>query len=101
MRVGELVDETRLAHAGLADDRCHLPVTGAGELLGATELLQFGVAANEPRQATAGGRLQTGARRTGPGDLIDFDGLAQPLDVDGAERLDLDEPLGESERVGR
>jgi hypothetical protein len=39
MRVGELVEEARLTHAGLADDRGDLPATAASELLGATELL--------------------------------------------------------------
>ncbi len=57
MRVGELVDEARLAHPRLPDDGRHLTVTGAGELLHAAKLLQLGVAADEARQPTPGGRL--------------------------------------------
>src|SRR5262245_62902418 len=95
MRVGELVDEARLADSCLADDCLYLTVTIAGKLLGATELLKLGVAADEPRQAPLGGRLQAGARWTGSCHLVDLDGFAQPLDVDGAESLDLDEALGD------
>ena len=40
-RLGE---RQRLAVVGLADDRRHLPVAVAGELLRAAELLQLGVA---------------------------------------------------------
>src|SRR4029453_4616541 len=60
MGVRELVDQARLAYAGLADERRHLPVTVAGELLGAAELLQLGVAADEAGQAAPGGHLQAG-----------------------------------------
>src|SRR2546427_6662515 len=66
MRVGELVDEARLAHSRFADERRHLPVTGAGKLLGAAELLQLSVAADEARQAAPGGRLQAGPRPARP-----------------------------------
>ena len=100
MRVRELVEEARLTHAGLTDDRGDLPATAASELLGAAKLLKLGTATDELSQPSPSGRLQTGARRTGPHNFVDLDGFAQPLDVDGAERLDLDEPLGESERVG-
>ena len=72
MRVGELVDEARLAHPRLADDRRHLTVTVAGELLGAAELLQLGVAADEARQPAPGGRLQAGSRRARPRHLVDL-----------------------------
>ena len=53
MRVSELVDQARLAHARLADDRHHLAVAVSRELLGAAQLLQLGVAADEPRQTRA------------------------------------------------
>src|SRR5438132_1367398 len=48
MGVGEFVDEARLAHPGLADDRHQLTVTAAGELLRAVEVVLLGVAADEP-----------------------------------------------------
>jgi len=57
MRVGQLVDEPRLAHPRLADDRRHLPVPVACELLSAAELFHLGIAADEPRQSAAGGHL--------------------------------------------
>jgi hypothetical protein len=63
MRVGELVDEARLAHPRLADDRRQLPVAGAGELLRAAKLVQLGVAATKrvsPRRAPAWSRVRAG-----------------------------------------
>ena len=51
MRVGELVDQARFTHPGLADERRHLTVTIGGELLGAAELPQLGVATDEARQS--------------------------------------------------
>ena len=101
MRVGELVDEARLAHPRLADDRRHLTVTVAGELLGAAELLQLGVAADEPRQPAPGGRLQAGPRRARPRHLVDLHGVGEPLHRHGAERLHLDVALGQRQRLGR
>jgi len=59
----KLVNEAGLAHAGLTDDRHHLPVTVACELLSPAKLLQFPVAADEAHQAASRGRLQAG-----PGD---------------------------------
>jgi len=49
MRVDELVEEARLAHASLAHDGRHLPPTLGGELLRATELVQLSVPADERR----------------------------------------------------
>ena len=89
--MGELVDEARLAHPRLADDRCHLTVTVVRELLGAAELLQLGVAADEPRQPPPGGRLQAGPRRARPRHLVDLHGVGEPLHRHGAERLHGDE----------
>ena len=51
MRVDELVDQARLAHPRLADERRHLTVTVTRELLGAAKLFQLGVAADEAREA--------------------------------------------------
>ena len=56
--MNELVHQARLADAGLADDRHHLAVTLLGKLLGAVQLLQLDVAADEARQAASGGGLQ-------------------------------------------
>src|SRR5262249_58374034 len=79
MRVGELVDEARLADSCLADDCRYLTVTIAGKLLGATELVKLGVAADEPRQAPPGGRLQAGAGGSGSGLPGGLDGVVYPL----------------------
>src|SRR2546427_4537549 len=89
MRVGELVDEARLAHSRFADERRHLPVTGAGKLLGAAELLQLSVAADEARQAAPGGRLQAGPRRARPPQLIKLPRAGEPPYPHGAPRLHL------------
>jgi hypothetical protein len=101
MRVGELIDEARLADAGLADDRRHLTMAAAGELLGTAELLQLGVAADERRQSAPGGRLQAGPRRTRPRHLVDLHRVGQPLHRHEAERLHLDVALGQRQRLGR
>jgi hypothetical protein len=101
VRVGELVDEARLAHPRLADDRHHLTVTVARELLRAAELLQLGVAADKPRQPTPGGRLQTGPRRARPRHLVDLHRFREPLHRHGAKRFHRDVALGQSQRPGR
>src|SRR5207245_4166356 len=95
-----LVDEARLAHPCLAHDRRDLTVTLAGEPLGPAELLQFGIAADEARESASCRRLQTRPYRPPARDLEDLHGRAEPLYIDGAERLDLDEALGETEGVG-
>src|SRR4029453_12716574 len=55
-----------------------------------TELLQFGVAADKTRKPTSGGCLKTRSHRACRGYLVDLDRNTEPLDRDGAERLDLD-----------
>ena len=87
MRVGELVDEARLAHPRLTDDRRHLATTGAGELLGAAKVLQLGVPPDKSGQAATGGRLQARPRRACSRHLVDLDGVGEPLHRHGAERL--------------
>src|SRR5262249_39249422 len=85
MRVGELVDETRFTRAGLADDRGHLPVTAASELLGAAELLKLGIATDEPSQPLPGGRLQAGPRRAGTHHFVDLYGTGEAPPRDKAQ----------------
>src|SRR5262249_13107424 len=99
-RLGELVDEARLAHPRLAHDCRDLTMTLAGEPLGPAELLQLGIATDETREPASRCRLQTRPYRPLARDLEDLHGLAEPLHIDEAERLDLDEPLSETERVG-
>src|SRR5438132_14196800 len=95
MRMRELVDKARLAPPRLADHRRHLTVTADGELLGAAELLQLGVPADEPGEPAPGSRLQTGPRRPRPSHLVDLDGLDEPLHRHGTERLYGDEAFHE------
>ena len=99
--VGELVEQPRLAHPGLADDRHQLTAPGAGLLEGPAELLDLGVAADEARQAAGRGRLEARSRRRRPRPLVDLDRLAKPFHRDGAQRLHLDVALGEPQGVGR
>ena len=51
MRVGELVDEPRLAHPGLAHEGHHLAVARAGLAEDPAQVLELGVAADEAREA--------------------------------------------------
>ena len=74
-------------------------MTLAGKLLRAPELLQLGVAADEAREPAPGGRLQAGSHGAAASHLEDLHRFAQPLDVDGAERLDLYEALGQTQRL--
>ena len=53
MRVGELVDQARLAHPGLAHDRDHLSVPRAGSLQRLPQLLDLGVPSHEAREPRA------------------------------------------------
>ena len=96
----ELVEEPRLADPGLADDRHHLAAAAARLLGGGPELIHLGVAAHEAGEAARGGRLQPRARGAGPDQLVDFNGLAQPLHRDRPQRLHLDPALGQAQRLG-
>ena len=71
-------------------------MTGAGELLRATELLQLGVAADEACQPPPGDRLEPGAHRPSACNLVGLHRLAQPPDGHRPERIDLDIALGQS-----
>ena len=94
MRVGELVDQPRLAHAGLADDRDHLAPTGAGLAEHPPQVLDLSVAADEAGEAPEGRGLQARPRRPGPCQLVDLHGLGEPFHRHGTERLHLDVALG-------
>ena len=76
-------------------------MTVARKLLGAAELLQLGVAADEPCQPPPGGGLQAGPRRASARHLVDLHRVGEPLHQHGAERLHLDVALGQRQRPGR
>src|SRR5215831_6998099 len=98
MRVGELVDQARLAHPRLADDCRDLAVTVRGQLLSMAELLQFGVATDEAGQPAAGSSLETCPRRAGAYHLVDLYGVGEAFDGHGAERLHFDIALRQGQR---
>ena len=101
MGVGELVDQPRLAHPGLADDGDHLAATARRLAEHSAQVLDLGVAADEAREPAAGRGLQTRPRRPRPRQLVDLHGLGEPLHRHGTERLHLDVALGQRQRVGR
>ena len=87
VRMNEFAHQARLAHPCFTDDRHHLTATVAGKLLGAAELLQFDIAADEARQATTGRGLEASPRGAGARHLIDFHRIGDPLHRYGAKRL--------------
>ena len=100
MRVGQLVDEARLAHSRLADNRRNLTVPGVGELLGTAQLLQLGVAPDEARQPAPGACLETGPRRARSCYLVDLYRVGESLHRHGTKRPHGDVALGQRERIG-
>src|SRR4029450_11974110 len=75
MRVHELPVEARLADAGLAQHRDHLPVSALGLLEGPAQLIELAVAADEAREPARGRRVQARSHRARPDDLVDLDPL--------------------------
>ena len=99
--MGEFVDEARLAHPGLGNERHDLTVTVTGELLRPAKLLELGVAADEARQPATGDGLEPGPRRANARQLVDFQRVGEPLDRHRAERLHRDEAFCELKRRWR
>jgi hypothetical protein len=64
MRVGEFVDQPRLAYSGLADDGDNLAVARTSLTQDAAQMLYFGVAADKAREASKSRGLQPRARLT-------------------------------------
>ena len=95
MGVRDLPEETRLAHARLADHGNHLAVPLAGPVEGVPELLQLRGPADEAGEPPPRRGLEARAGGAGPHQLEHLDGLAKPLDRHRAERGDLDEALGQ------
>src|SRR5262245_28348027 len=72
LRMNELANQARLAHPRFADECHHLTLTSGGKLLGATKLLQFYVASDEPCQATSRRHLDSSSRIAGARHLVDL-----------------------------
>ena len=99
--VGELVEQARLAHPGLADGRHELTVPGASLLEALAELLDLGVPADEAGEPAGRRGLQARSQRADPGELVDLDRGGQALHGHGAQWGHLHEAFGEREGVGR
>jgi hypothetical protein len=77
--MGELVEQPRLAHAGLADQGDDLALAGRGQLARPLEGRQLALAADEGREAPAGRRLEARARRTDARQIERLDWLREPF----------------------
>jgi len=90
----ELVDEARLPHARLTNERCDLAMSRPRPLQrllqGRQALLPAHKTGEPPRRAG----LQTPPESTRPDRLTHLHGLGQTLDRKPSQRLDLDESLG-------
>ena len=76
---GELVDQARLAHAGLAHNGHYLAVTGGGPLQGLRERLELALPTYKARQTTRGHSLEAAMDRTRPRSPRTLHRLRQPL----------------------
>ena len=101
VRPRELPDEAGFPDAGLAHDGDRLPVSGAGVLERSAEHLDLGVPADEPGEPAPRGGLQSRARRTDAGQLVDLDGLAATFHRHRTQGLHGDEPFDQVERRRR
>lgn len=99
VRAGALVQQARLAHARFPHPGDHLPLPTPGTCQGLAQLLQLGIPSHKARQASRHRRLQARAHRPGPPQLVDLDGLWQPLHRHRAQRLHLDVALDQAQGV--
>jgi len=83
VRVGELVDEAGLPHAGFPHDGDELAVAIVREGERPADLLDLGVSADEPGQSPRGGRVEAGPLRARSGERVDLHGLRQALTATG------------------
>ena len=101
VRVGDLPDQARLAHARLPHDRHDLPLAGAGAAQRLAELVQLARAPHEAGQPARRRRVEPRAPRPGAGQLVDLDRRLETLHGHRTQRRDRDESLRETEDVGR
>ena len=100
VRPGEFIEQAGLAHASLPHPGDHLPLPSPGTCQGLAQVLHLGIAPHKACQAPRHGRLQPRAHRPGPQQLIDLDGLRQPLHRHRPQGRDLDVALDQAQRVG-
>ncbi len=101
MRMGEFIQQTRFADAGFADNGHQLTRPRGHRLLRAAELIQFGLAADELRQAPDAGGLQTGARGARANELMDLLRFGEALDRHRTERPRADVSFRQPDRPRR
>src|SRR5213595_1798774 len=99
--MNEFMHQARLAHPRFADDRQHLTVTLASELLNAADLLQLDVAADEASQSTSGGDLEASSRVANARHLVDLYRSGKALHRHEAKGLHGDVAFGQLEGIGR
>ena len=95
----ELPEQARTSPPRLAHHGHDLPVTPCRLVESLAEMDELLAAPHEAGEASCGCRLKARARRRWPRQLEDIDRGRQPLDRDRADRDDLDEPLGEPQRL--
>ena len=101
MRVRELPDQPRLAHARLAHDRDDLAVALARSPQRLPQQLDLRVATDEARQSSGGGGVQPAAHGARACQLEDLDRRREPLHRHRPARGHLHEALGERQRLRR
>src|SRR6266542_6624181 len=100
MGMGELPVESRLANAGLAHHGDDLTVPGSRALHSPTELVQFGLPADEAGQAPGGRGMQSGAHGACPEKFVHLHRLGETLHRQGADGLDLNVTFSKVQRGG-
>ena len=99
VRVGDLPDQARLAHAGFPHHRHHLPMAAAGAAQRLAELVQLALAPHEAGQPARRRRVEPRAPGSGPPQLVDLDRLLQPLHRHRPQGVDLDVALHQPQGV--
>src|SRR5262249_1842466 len=89
----ELVEKARLADPGLGDYCDNLALPRLRQLGGVLHRLHLALATHEPRVTACRGALEASAQRPQPGDFIDFQRLADPLDTSGPQPLECEVAL--------
>jgi len=100
MRVGHLPHEAGLPDAWLPDHRDNLAMAAGRPAERLADLLQFALSPDEAGETASGPGVQARAARPRPDQVVHVDRRVHPLHAHRPERLDLDVPLDEPQRVG-
>src|SRR5215470_20214925 len=101
MRAGELVEESRLAHARLTNDGDHLTAPRASLVQRLAELIYLGVTADERVELSRGERPEAGMYRSDAKDLIHLHRCAHALNRHRTELLGRHVGFGKPESIRR